>query len=104
MANIFWAYDQSEGSFSALPASPWLLPVIGIYAFAGLVQAIKDNQPQPDLEPLPHIDPVLYKKNKERYYYLLQQQVNDKITEEERLEMYRIIHPPWAKNGQVWAY
>jgi hypothetical protein len=104
MANIFWAYDQSEGSFSPLPASPWLLPVIGVYAFAGLVQAIKDKQPQPELEPLPKIDPVLYENNKKRYYYLLQRQVDGKMTEEERFEMYRLVHPPWVENGKVWAY
>jgi len=104
MANIFWSYDESEGSFSPLPASPWLLPAIGLFALAALFQAIKSSQPPEELGPMPPYDPILYEKNKTRYYYLIQRKADYGLSEDEQSELNRLIRPPWASKGQIWTY
>lgn len=104
MANIFWAYDESEGSFSPLPASPWLLPAIGLFALAALFKAIKDSGPAPETGPPPVYDPIIYENNKKRYYYLIQRKVDCGLSDDDQSELDRLIRPPWVTNGQVWTY
>jgi hypothetical protein len=103
MTNILWAYDESSGSFSALPASPWLLPAIGLLAFAALCKKIKP----PSAVVVDTGRPIDYQTmacNSSRYYQLLERQSIGDLSESEQVEMINLAHPPWARPGETWTY
>jgi len=107
MANIWWAYDESEGSFSALPASPLLLPALGFFFLLAVFDEIAEKgrskqitKPAAELK----VDRTLFDSNKQRYRELLNVIKVRPLNEDEESEMYRLSHPPWAEPGEVWTY
>lgn len=107
MANIWWAYDEDNGSFSALPASPLLLPAIGAFFLLAVFDKMaEDNRSKKILKPAceMNIDRTLYDSNKKRYHELLAVIRKRPLNEDEESEMYRLAHPPWSDPGEVWTY
>lgn len=107
MANIFWSYDESKGSFSALPASPLLLPVLGIFLLLALFdKTAEDGRSKKILKPAHemNIDRALHQEYKERYYKMLEIMRKRPLNEDEQSEMYQLVHPPWADGYEVWTY
>lgn len=101
MANILWAYDEERSSFSALPASPWLLPAIAI---AGVVAAVRSCQPKEIiLDVSPEIDKEEYERNKIKYRSLMQKYPRE-WTEDEWMTYRAISYPSWWKEGPPWGY
>lgn len=105
MSEIKWAYDSQTGGFSALPASPWLLPALGLLCLAPIAQklveeGLKDPQPAGN-----DFDPALYLEYKQTYHDLVQKQFSpDGLTMQEELQMLSIMNPPWAEPGERWTY
>lgn len=105
MSEIKWAYDSETGGFSALPASPWLLPALGLLCLAPIAQRIVEEG-QKDPKPAgKDFDPVLYLEYKLTYRSLVQKQFSCQgLTTEEEMQMISIMNPPWAEPGEVWTY
>lgn len=107
MANIWWSYDESKGSFSALPASPLLLPALGIFLLLAFFDKMaEDGRSKKILKPAceMNIDRTLYDSNKKRYHEMLEILKKRQFNEDEDSEMYRLAHPPWSEPGEVWTY
>lgn len=104
MSEIKWAYDENTGSFSALPASNFLLIAIGLTGLLPLFERVwwrRFTKPQP----CPNIDLDLWNKYKTRYKILLNKRTNgEELTLLELLEYERIIHPPWGEPSETWTY
>jgi hypothetical protein len=98
MSEIKWAYDSKTGSFSALPASPFLLLAIGAIVLLPLLEeAYYKNK----FKPVPHasnFDPILHEQYRRRW-----KQLNDKkaagaqLTWEEIAEISQMQNPPWRQ-------
>ena len=107
MANIWWAYDESNGSFSALPASPLLLPAIGIFFLLAVFERMAENDRSKEiLKPAREVkvNMSLHESNRQRYYQLLEIIKVRPLNEDEDSEMYQLQHPPWSDPGEVWTY
>lgn len=104
MSEIKWAYDESTGSFSALPASNFLLAAIGFICLLPLIeQGYWHHITRP--KPCPNIDKELWAHYAERYKHLFHKMSNDiELTLPEKLEWAKITRPPWAKPGENWTY
>lgn len=105
MSQIKWAYDESTGSFSALPASPWLLPVLGLMCLAPLIEYIwekADNAPKP----LPaDFDYKLHAKYKDIYLELKHKEKQQGYLDSwDRNRLVEVQNPPWALPGEIWTY
>jgi hypothetical protein len=105
MSEIKWAYDSNTGSFSALPASPFLLVALGALALLPLLEKaymIQKNKPVP----MPaDFDWKLHSEYKERYKYLqAKKESGQQLDFAEMIELNNIKHPPWAKGGELWTY
>lgn len=105
MSEIKWAYDAQTGSFSALPASPWLLPALGLLFLAPLIERIAtkiERRPRP----LPaNFDPVLHEKNRQIYHKIMhKKKLGIQLSVEESLTLISIRYPPWAEPGETWSY
>lgn len=104
--NILYAYDSEKGSFSALPASPWLLPAIGIFALLAFYNHNRQSKVRV-LDESPNIDMKLFNEYRIRYKELLDKKyalVNGGLTIEESIELQGLIRPPWAEPGELWTY
>lgn len=104
MSNIWWAYDESSGSFSALPASPALLPALGVFFLAAVFSAGKEKPRV--IETYPDGNPYMgeHLANKPRYDELINIMGYRELTDKEQSELHRLKHPRWAKDGEVWCY
>ena len=104
MSEIKWAYNEGTGSFSALPASNFLLLAIGFICLLPLLEkGYWEHKRKP--KPCPNIDANLHKVYAERYKELLPKYIaGDSFTVEEYLDWKNIQHPPWAEPGETWAY
>jgi hypothetical protein len=107
MANIWWAYDENNSSFSALPASPLLLPAIGLFFLLAVFDRMAERdrgkqiiKPASELK----VDRTLFSSNKQRYCEMLEILKVRPFTEDEESEMYRLEHPPWSDPGESWTY
>ncbi|MFZ9365816.1 MAG: hypothetical protein ACO253_07995 [Burkholderiaceae bacterium] len=105
MSEIKWAYDTETGSFSALPASPWLLPALGLFLLAPIAQKIAEEAAK-DPRPLgDKFDPGAYMQNKLNYHHLTRKKASPEgLTLQEELELISIMNPPWAEPGELWTY
>lgn len=105
MSEIKWAYDSQTGSFSALPASPWLLPALGLICLAPIAEKMLEEAAK-NPEPVPNtFDPVAYQQNKQEYHALINKQVSSVgLTLDEEMRLNSIMRPPWAKPGELWTY
>lgn len=105
MSEIKWAYSVENGSISALPASPWLLPALGLICLAPLVAKIVE-QAERAPKPLPEdFDPIMFNNYREVYRDLMhKKQSGIELSMEERLTLQNISNPPWASPGEVWTY
>jgi len=107
MANLWWAYDEDNSSFSALPASPLLLPALGLFFLLAVFDRMAENdRGKKILKPASEmrVDRTLYDSNKKRYREMLEILKVRQFNEDEDSEMYRIEHPPWSEPGEVWTY
>jgi hypothetical protein len=107
MLNIWWAYDESSGSFSALPASPLLLPCIGLFfLFAVLDKSQNGSKAGRILESADRAkaDMTAFEINRTRYKRLLAILAERPLTEQEDSELYQLEHPKWGKPGEDWTY
>lgn len=108
--SLWWAYDPEGGSFVTLPAGPFLIPAIGIFAFVAIANALKGNNNDP-AKVVGHstINSGRYKADKVRHDYLLNKKIEAAINDEpglsdsEAAELYRLQHPSYT-NGQKWSY
>jgi hypothetical protein len=105
MSEIKWAYHVENGTISALPASPWLLPALGILCLAPLVAKLVE-QAERDPQPLPeNFDPILFNDYRKIYRALMHKKASGiELSTEESLRLQTIAHPPWAKPGEIWSY
>ena len=107
MANIWWAYDENNSSLSALPASPLLLPAIGLFFLLAVFDNIAEKDRGREITKLARdlkVDRTLFDSNKRRYYEMLEILKIRPFTEDEESEMYRLEHPPWSDPGESWTY
>jgi hypothetical protein len=105
MSNIWWAYDEENGSFSALPASPMLLPALGLFFLAAVFsRAQKSSGPTKLACEMQNVDHGLIHRNAARFHELLAIMKTRNLNDSEESELYRIQHPPWAEPGEVWTY
>jgi hypothetical protein len=104
MTNIFYAYDSQTGSFSALPASPWLLPAMGAFALLAAYQKYKLSRPS-IIGEAPEISPVIRDIYGKRYRELIHKKHwQGGLDFRESIELQNIQNPPWAEPGEVWTY
>jgi hypothetical protein len=105
MSEIKWAYDENTGSFSALPASPFLLVALGAVALLPLAEKAY-NKAKYGPSPLPsNFDWQLYHQYKERYKILkTKKQSGEQLDFTEIAEWQKLSRPPWAESGEIWAY
>lgn len=104
MTNIFYAYDSQTGSFSALPASPWLLPAMGAFALLAAYQKCRLSKPS-IIGTAPSINPIIRDIYSKRYSELIEKKHwGGGLTFRESIELKDIQHPPWADPGEVWTY
>ena len=107
MANIWWAYDEDNGSFSALPASPLLLPAIGLFFLLAMFDKMSNGENAGKVtgsaSRVLEYGP-LFEQNKARFNQLLAIMRRRELSEDERSELHRIQHPPWAEPGELWTY
>lgn len=103
MAEIKWAYDATEGSFSPLPASPFLLPALGLICLFPIIEKMMDEARK---NPRPcNIDKEKYKRYKERFHYLIQKESkHNGLDDNETLELHSLMNPPWADPNELWTY
>ncbi|MGA1073398.1 MAG: hypothetical protein ACO3S3_12115 [Pseudohongiellaceae bacterium] len=104
MANIWWAYDENNGSFSALPASPVLLPAIGLFLLLAAFDKMNSGPKVIGKTDALTKYPELFEANKTRFHELLVIMKRRPLTSDETAELYKIQHPPWADPGEVWTY
>lgn len=107
MANIWWAYDESNSSFSALPASPLLLPALGLFFLLAVFDRLTEADKSKEVTKLARdlkIDRTLFDSNKKRYYELLEVIKVRPLNDDEESEVYRLCHPPWSESGETWTY
>lgn len=107
MANIWWAYDEDNGSFSALPASPLLLPALGLFFLMAVFDKMGNGENAGKVTG--NTDRVLeygplFEENKARFKELIAIIRQRELNEDETAELYKIQHPPWAEPGEVWTY
>lgn len=107
MANIWWAYDESEGSFSALPASPLLLPALGFFFLLAVFDKMSGGKNSGKVtgsaDRVAEYGP-LFDRNKIRFSELLIIMRRRQLSDDEQAELREIQHPPWAAPGEVWTY
>ena len=107
MANIWWAYDESEGSFSALPAAPLLLPALGFFFLLAVFDKMgggeNSGKATGSTDRVLKYGP-LFEQNKAQFNQLLAIMRRRELNEDETAELYKIQHPPWAYPGEVWTY
>lgn len=104
MANIWWAYDEGNGSFSALPASPLLLPCMGLFFLLAVFDRINSGPKVIGTTNAASEHGELFEANRLRFNELIAVLKYRALTEDEAAELYRIQHPPWAAPGEVWTY
>lgn len=106
MRRVLWGYDESTGDISTLPASPWLLPALGLLAFATLLERtgfLSENGPVS----LPAgFNEKEWRENSERYHYLVDKEFSGEgLTISEQYELTnKLPHPSWAQPGEYWTY
>lgn len=103
--NLWWSYDAENGSFSALPPGPFLLPAIGIFAFVAIVRALRGSgSSERRTVGSTFYESEIYQKDKRRHNYLVQKLVQEgELGLAEHDELWRLQHPEWA-NGLAWFY
>jgi hypothetical protein len=104
MANIWWAYDESNGSFSALPASPLLLPAIGLFFLLAVFDSMSKGDKVTGTTNAISEHGELFEANRIRFNEIIAIIKRRQLTEQEEAELYQIQHPPWAAPGEVWTY
>jgi hypothetical protein len=104
MSEIKWAYDEQTGTFSALPASIFLLPAILLAACLPFAEkAYNKYKYRPESLP-DNFDKKLHDRYAVRYKQLKAKQRQTELTLNERLELHSLTKPPWSKPGEYWHY
>lgn len=106
MSQLFWGYDGETKSFTPFPSGPFLLPALGILAFASLCARIAtsievESQPAESVE----VDQSLFDYYRQRYKELNGKKIRGQyMSEAEVLELHQVQNPPWAQPGEIWIY
>jgi hypothetical protein len=104
MSVFWWAIDESDGRISPLPASPLLLPAVGVFAFIALCASIARANAKPEPLKTP-IDPAEYQRNSAIYHELMMKKRNGiELTIQEVVSLEKAQHPSWAEPGERWFY
>lgn len=108
MSEIKWAYDKETNSFSALPASNFLLLALGLLGILPFIERLYWHQITKP-RPCPDVDLKLYEEYAKDFKKLAPKFYNSdgkqpKMTLDELIRWERIIYPPWCKPGEVWHY
>lgn len=103
MANIFWSYNSEQGNFSPLPASPLLLPAIGVLGALAVFNACQSREYI--LDESPQIESDELTRNTE-VYNRLRNKGMENFTDSDWIEWNRISYPSWHnnRNGPPWGY
>jgi hypothetical protein len=91
-SNLWWAYDSETGSFSALPASPLLVPALIIMGIIALARG-NPRPPATIQDVAGHlVDSPEWQANHDRYEHLLSRYTcnPDSLDNYEWLEMKRL--------------
>jgi hypothetical protein len=106
MANVWWAYDESTGNVSSLPASPLLIPCAGLFFLLALFDKLKNGPLGGDYagKIAPEFDVELFQQYSQRYKQLMSILSVRELTESESDELKELKSPPWAEGGEVWTY
>lgn len=85
-----WAYDESNDSYTTLPAGPFLLPSLLVYGAACLLSRFI-----PEREPAPYVATsfIEEERKKKRYLYLTQKQAIEPLPLWEAMELHQIKYP-----------
>jgi hypothetical protein len=75
--NLWWAYDSENGSFSALPAGPFLLPALIIVGIVSLFQGLNSRELSPREMFGSIVDTPTWKQRHARYIELVHRRVNN---------------------------
>jgi hypothetical protein len=105
--NIWWAYDDSSGTFSPLPASPLLLPAIGLFFLLAVYDRMRHKWQSGKILATANqlgVDNTTIGEYRKRYNELLSIMMYRNLDEDEQSEMHQLEHPPWAEPGEVWSY
>lgn len=105
MPEIKWAYDENTGTFSALPASSFLLPALGLLCLAPLIERALDKINE-NPRPLPNgFNYDLFCRYQQRYKELAKKRaIQGELTDQEYIEWHQLMRPPWAEPGELWTY
>jgi len=103
MSEIKWAYDESNGTFSALPASPLLLPSILFLALVAPLFRAKYEAEKSYASPRP-IDLKLHEQYRQEYLSLMNKRETQELTLQERVRLQDLQNPPWKLPGETWHY
>lgn len=104
MGEIKWAYDERTGSFSALPASPFLLVALCFLPILALLNKGYEKYNRRPRPLPPNFDKEMYDRYAIRYKELKAKQATSELTLDEKLELQNIIKPPWSGPGEYWQY
>jgi hypothetical protein len=102
--NLWWSYDSESSSFSALPASPMLLPALAIMGLLSIFGfgRVRIGSNADKLGEFGKSEQ--YKKDCNRYQELRRKWIaNGELCGEEYHEMVQLKHPKW-NNHKHWEY
>lgn len=105
MSEIKWAYDETTGSFSALPASPFLLLALISLPFLWLIgKGINKYKFRPQPLP-PNFDPKLYEQYRLIYKRLkAKRDSGQKFDYVDGIQWSQVRYPPWRTDSDPWVY
>lgn len=107
MAQLWWAYDEENVSFTPLPASPWLFPALFVLGFRKLFrrQTLPTENKPVFCRYANNIDPVEYRANRAIYLRLKESwRKNGGWTDQEYFLNRKITQPSWALPHESWSY
>lgn len=106
MSEIKWAYDERTGSFSALPASPFLLVALSIIAFLPFIEKAYYRHKHGPKEPDATFDNTLHEQYRKRWKELqAKKAAGQTLSWQESAEIMQMMHPPWSKpEDGIWVY
>jgi len=103
--SLWWAYDEEDQSFSALPAGPMLVPALFIAALAFGFDRLKTWASQPDnVLGRDFTSTPEYQSMRKRYFELINKKhYGPGLETHEQYELEQLKRPYWIQSG-TWSY